>query len=259
VFQKYHLVLIMPQRLIYGIHAVQQAIKTAQSGTLYLQDDRHDARVQVLMKQTSKHIAVQKVSKAQLDQIVAARHQGVVLMLQKHDTTPLPDLKTLIAQAGDNALVLVLDGVQDPHNLGACLRNADATGVCAVVVPKDKACAITPIVRKVACGAAETMAVFSVTNVARTIEQLQQIGCWVIGLTGEAHQSLYDLDLKGPTAIVVGAEGAGMRRLTKEKCDFLAKLPMLGSVESLNVSVATGVVLYEAIRQRLYDQYPASS
>ena len=244
--------LIMSQQLIYGIHAVQQALSNADAGTLYLQADRHDARVQAILKQVPPQIVVQKVSKATLDQMVDERHQGVVLvMAQQASRANTQNLETVISQAGEQALVLVLDGVQDPHNLGACLRSADAAGVCAVVVPKDKACSITPVVRKVACGAAETMPVFSVTNIARTIEQLQQLGCWVAGLAGEAEQTLYDLDLKGPTAIVMGAEGDGMRRLTKEKCDFLVKLPMLGSVTSLNVSVATGVVLYEAVRQRL--------
>lgn len=250
--QKYHLTLtwIMSQQLIYGIHAVQQAIACAHSGTLYLQAGRHDARVQAILKQAPKQITVCKVSKAELDQMVSGRHQGVVLLLQPQ-LTHTQDLDTVVTQAGDRALVLVLDGVQDPHNLGACLRSSDAAGVCAVVVPKDNACSITPVVRKVACGAAENLPVFRVANIARTLEQLQRLGCWVIGLTGEATQGLYDLDLTGSIVMVMGAEGAGMRRLTKEKCDFLANLPMLGCVESLNVSVATGVALYEAVRQRL--------
>lgn len=242
----------MSQQLIYGIHAVQQAIHGVCSGVLYLQADRHDARVQTILKALPSSIVVHKVARAKLDHMVDGRHQGVILVLEQQDNTmSTQSLEAVVTQAGEQALILVLDGVQDPHNLGACLRSADAAGVCAVVVPKDNACSMTPVVRKVACGAAEVMPIFSVTNVARTIEQLQQQGCWVVGMAGEAEQNLYELELTGPTVIVMGSEGVGMRRLTKEKCDFLVKLPMLGSVESLNVSVATGVVLYEVVRQRI--------
>jgi 23S rRNA (guanosine2251-2'-O)-methyltransferase len=148
-------------------------------------------------------------------------------------------------------LLLVLDGVTDPHNLGACLRSADAAGVQAVIVPKDRSASLTPVVRKVACGAAETVPLVAVTNLARTLKQLQQRGLWVVGTAGEAQQYIYELDLKIPTVIVMGAEGAGMRRLTRENCDYLARLPMAGGVSSLNVSVAAGVCLFEAVRQRL--------
>jgi len=147
-------------------------------------------------------------------------------------------------------LILVLDGVTDPHNLGACLRTADAAGATAVIVPKDKSATLTPVVRKVACGAAEVIPLVAVTNLARTLEKLQQRGLWVVGTAGEAEQEIYQQDLTGPLVMIMGAEGKGMRRLTREHCDFLVKLPMSGSVSSLNVSVATGVCLFEAVRQR---------
>jgi len=145
---------------------------------------------------------------------------------------------------------VVLDGVTDPHNLGACLRTADAAGATAVIVPKDKSATLTPVVRKVACGAAEVIPLVAVTNLARTLEKLQQRGLWVVGTAGEAEQEIYQQDLTGPLVMIMGAEGKGMRRLTREHCDFLVKLPMSGSVSSLNVSVATGVCLFEAVRQR---------
>jgi len=241
----------MTQLVVYGIHAVQQALQSAEAGQLFLQSGRQDKRVQTLKDLAcQQHVTINEVDKAQLDQMVSGRHQGAVLVLEGQAQQQHQSLEAVVKQAGEQALVLVLDGVQDPHNLGACLRTADAAGVHAVVVPKDNACVLTPVVRKVACGAAEMVPFFAVTNVARTITDLQAMGCWATGLTGEADQSLYEIDCAGPTVIVMGAEGTGMRRLTKEKCDFLAKLPMAGSVSSLNVSVATGVVLYEVVRQR---------
>jgi 23S rRNA (guanosine2251-2'-O)-methyltransferase len=146
--------------------------------------------------------------------------------------------------------LLVLDGVTDPHNLGACLRTADAVGAHAVLIPKDRAAAVDGVVRKVAAGAAEFVPVASVTNLARTLDMLKQRGIWVVGTDGEAPQTLYAADLKRPLALVLGGEGDGMRRLTRERCDFLVRIPMAGQVESLNVSVAAGVALFEARRQR---------
>jgi len=159
-------------------------------------------------------------------------------------------LDELLDRTEGAPLLLVLDGVTDPHNLGACLRTADAAGALAVLVPKDKSATLTPTVRKVACGAAEVIPLVAVTNLARTLEKLQQRGLWIVGTAGEAEQELYDQDLTGPTIIIMGAEGKGMRRLTREHCDYLVRLPMAGSVSSLNVSVATGVCLFEAMRQR---------
>jgi len=159
-------------------------------------------------------------------------------------------LEEVLERTETPPLILVLDGVTDPHNLGACLRTADAAGATAVVVPKDKSATLTPVVRKVACGAAEVIPLVAVTNLSRTLEKLQQRGLWVVGTAGEAEQEIYQQDLTGPLVMIMGAEGKGMRRLTREHCDFLVKLPMAGSVSSLNVSVATGVCLFEAVRQR---------
>ena len=144
----------------------------------------------------------------------------------------------------------MLDGVTDPHNLGACMRSADGAGVHAVIVPKDNSVGLTPVVQKVACGAAETVPLVMVTNLTRTLEKLQQLGVWVTGTAGEAEQFIYDVDFTGPVALVMGAEGKGIRQLTRKQCDYLAKLPMAGEVSSLNVSVATGICLFEIVRQR---------
>ncbi len=159
------------------------------------------------------------------------------------------DLAALL-EAKTNPLVLVLDCVQDPHNLGACLRTADAAGVAAVIMPKDKSAPVTETVLRVSCGGAENVPIVRVTNLARAMDKLKELGVWLVGTADEADRSLYDLDLKGPIGIVMGAEGSGMRRLTAEHCDFLANIPMAGKVECLNVSVATGVCLFEAVRQR---------
>ena len=159
-------------------------------------------------------------------------------------------LEELLDRSEGVPLLLVLDGVTDPHNLGACLRTADAAGALAVIVPKDKSATLNATVRKVACGAAEVIPLVAVTNLARTLEKLQQRGLWLVGTAGEAEQELYQQDMTGPTVLVMGAEGKGMRRLTREHCDYLVRLPMAGSVSSLNVSVAAGVCLFEAVRQR---------
>lgn len=160
------------------------------------------------------------------------------------------DLEILIKETEAKPLFLILDGIQDPHNLGACLRTADACQVTAVIIPKDRSATLTASVRKVASGAAESVPIIQVTNLVRTLEYLKKLGVWIMGTNGKAETSLYQVDLKGPVAIALGAEGAGLRRLTEEHCDILMHIPMLGVVESLNVSVAAGVCLYEAIRQR---------
>jgi len=160
------------------------------------------------------------------------------------------DLFDLLESLNDPPFLLILDGVQDPHNLGACMRTADGAGVQAVIVPKDRSVSLNDTVRKVACGAAEHLCFVQVTNLARVIEKLKESGVWLVGTAELAEKSVYDIDLKGPLAFVMGSEGKGIRRLTSEKCDFLVQLPMAGVVESLNVSVATGVCLYEAVRQR---------
>ena len=170
---------------------------------------------------------------------------------------PRPQDESLVDQIleqNPTPLFLLLDGVQDPHNLGACLRTADAVGVNAVIIPKDRSVSINSTVVKVASGAAYSVPVVSVTNLSRTIRHMQKAGVWFVGTDGEATESLYQVKLTGSIALVLGAEGSGLRRLTKESCDFLVKLPMLGTVESLNVSVAAGVCLYETLRQRVADQ-----
>jgi 23S rRNA (guanosine2251-2'-O)-methyltransferase len=179
-------------------------------------------------------------------------HQGVLAYTKQLKTFGEADLKHLLVNLTEPPFLLVLDGVQDPHNLGACFRSADAAGVHAIIAPKDKAVGITPVVSKVASGAAETVPFIQVTNLARTLEQLKELGVWIYGAAGEAEKTLYQTDLRGPIAIVLGAEGEGLRRLTRERCDLLVKIPMQGSVSSLNVSVATGVFLFEAVRQRKY-------
>jgi 23S rRNA (guanosine2251-2'-O)-methyltransferase len=177
-------------------------------------------------------------------------HQGALAWASAPASRGEPDLDAILDGLSGPAFLLVLDEVQDPHNLGACLRTADAAGIQAVIAPRDNAVGLTPAVCKVASGAAETMPYVQVTNLARTLDALKGRGIWLIGLAGEAEANLYGIDLTGPIALVLGGEGRGLRRLTRERCDYLARLPMLGIVESLNVSVATGICLYEALRQR---------
>lgn len=212
---------------------------------------RNDERLTTIVNQARRHgISVQFCQRKALDDKVGGeQHQGVVARAKPARVLDEADLDKILASEAQ-PLILVLDGVTDPHNLGACLRTADGAGVHAVVVPKDKSASLNGTVRKVACGAAEVVPLIQITNLARTLKHLQDKGLWIVGTAGETDKTLYDVDLKGPTALVMGAEGKGMRRLTKETCDVLVKLPMAGSVTSLNVSVATGVCLYEIVRQR---------
>lgn len=196
-------------------------------------------------------IDVRRVSKQALDGVAGGlRHQGVAARYAAARTWEESDLAGLVGQAGGNALLLVLDGVQDPHNLGACLRSAAGAGVTAVVIPKDKSVGVNATVRKTSAGAADRIPVVQVTNLSRCLRDLQQLGVWIYGLAGEAEASLYSLDLRGNVALVLGGEADGLRRLTREHCDGLVKIPMPGEIESLNVSVAAGVTLFEAVRQR---------
>jgi 23S rRNA (guanosine2251-2'-O)-methyltransferase len=201
-------------------------------------------------------IEVRRVAQQALDGVTGGlRHQGAVARYAAAKTWDENELPALVEAAGGRALLLVLDGVQDPHNLGACLRSAAAAGVTAVVIPKDKAVQVNATVRKTSAGAADSIPVFRVTNLARCLRDLQQLGVWIYGLAGEASASLYAIDLRGNVALVLGGEADGLRRLTREHCDQLVTIPMPGSgseqrVESLNVSVATGVALFEAVRQR---------
>lgn len=224
---------------------------------LYVQKGRRDTRLRDLQTLAGKHaIETREVNRAMLNELVSdVQHQGVVALLRASSSGVREDLQEFVAQRlaetrQDKLLLLVLDEVQDPHNLGACLRSADAAGVDAVVVPADNSVGLTPVVRKVASGAAETVPLFQVTNLQRALGELQDVGVWIYGAAGEASESLFDLDLTGHAAIVMGAEGRGLRRLTRERCDQLFQLPMKGSVTSLNVSVAAGISLFEVVRQR---------
>ena len=241
------------KELIYGLHAVTSLLESGgKVHALWMLDSRHDERLQKLADLAQKAgLRVQRVPRDELDRMTRdARHQGVVAEAEGAELRDEGGLYVLLDQLKEAPFLLVLDGVQDPHNLGACLRSANAAGVHAVIAPKDRSAGLTAVARKVASGAAEMTPFFQVTNLARTLRDLKDRNIWFVGLAGESDQSLYELDLKGPIAIVMGAEGEGMRRLTKEHCDFLAKIPMGGQVESLNVSVATGISLFEARRQR---------
>ena len=212
---------------------------------------RDDERLINIVNQARRFgVSVQFCNRKVLDdKVKGEQHQGIVARAKPAKTLDESDLDQLL-DSTPVPLLLVLDGVTDPHNIGACLRTADAAGAHALIVPKDKSGGLTGTARKVACGAAEVVPFIQVTNLSRTLKQLQDKGVWVIGTAGEAEQLIYDCKLSGPMALVMGAEGKGMRRLTRETCDELVKLPMAGSVSSLNVSVATGVCLYEIVRQR---------
>ena len=237
---------------VYGIHAVQSVIRHQPETVkvLYYDHKRQDQRLTQLLEAAGQQgIACQGISRQKLDDKAGGeRHQGV--LIETSGKTRHPPLEALLAGLDQPPFLLVLDGVTDPHNLGACLRTAEAAGVHAVIYPKDKSAGINATVRKVACGAAEVLPVYAVTNLARTLDELKALGIWIVGTAGEAEKSLYQLDLHGPMALVMGAEGDGMRRLTRERCDYLAHLPMAGTVSSLNVSVATGICLFEMVRQR---------
>jgi len=238
---------------IYGVHAVEALLRhhPKRVKQIWLSEGRSEPRVQALLALAADYrVPVGQAERRELDAWVEGVHQGVVAEVSPSQVWGEAMLDELLDRTETVPLLLVLDGVTDPHNLGACLRTADAAGALAVIVPKDKSATLTGAVRKVACGAAEVMPLVAVTNLARTLEKLQQRGLWVVGTAGEAQQELYQQDMTGPTVLVMGAEGKGMRRLTREHCDFLVKLPMAGSVSSLNVSVATGVCLFEAVRQR---------
>jgi 23S rRNA (guanosine2251-2'-O)-methyltransferase len=239
---------------IVGIHAAQAALNYSPKKItrVWLNTERSDKRLETLLETLSElNVPLEKVDRKKLDKLAdGMNHQGVVLEVSLPEELSENELKTAVEHLTDPALFLVLDNVQDPHNLGACLRTADATKVHGIIITKDNAVGITPTVCKVASGAAETVPVYIVTNLARTLRWLKGEGVWIIGTAGEAEQTLYQTDFKIPMALVIGAEEKGMRRLTREQCDVLVKLPMLGTVESLNLSVATGVLLYEVLRQR---------
>jgi 23S rRNA (guanosine2251-2'-O)-methyltransferase len=244
----------MASPIAYGVHAVRVML------------DRSPARVRRVMLASGGEagrlaeiralaeragVSVDPVDTRELDRLAdGGRHQGVVAEIVARAGDPETQLEQALEAAAGPPFLLVLDGVQDPHNLGACLRSADAAGVTAVIAPRDRSAGLTPVVRKVAAGAAETVPFVAVVNLARTLRDLKQRGIWLVGTADAAAKSLYDADLARPLALVLGSEGEGLRRLTRECCDQLVSIPMAGAVESLNVSVATGIALFEAVRQR---------
>ncbi|PXA71477.1 23S rRNA (guanosine(2251)-2'-O)-methyltransferase RlmB [Vibrio sp. 11986-1-5] len=243
----------MSNELIYGIHSVNAVMQRepARIIEVYVLKGRQDDRLLPLLNELQRlGLSIQEMGRKALDdKAQGANHQGLIAKVKPAKALNEHDLDAILSQY-QQPLLLVLDGVTDPHNLGACLRNADAAGVAAVIVPKDRSAPMTATVSKVACGAAETVPLVRVTNLARTMRALQEQGVWFVGTAGEATHDLYQSKLTGPLAIVMGAEGDGMRRLTRDTCDDLIKIPMAGSVSSLNVSVATGICLFEAVRQR---------
>jgi len=238
--------------MIYGLHAVTAALKRRPERImeLYFDAGRQDPRTrQVAELGRQQGVSMHAADALRLEGLAkGSRHQGVVAFIE--DTAPSASVEEVLENASEPALLLVLDGIQDPHNLGACLRVADGMGVHAVIAPKDRSVGLNATVHKVASGAAESMPFIAVTNLARTLRDLKDKGIWVVGTAEDGPKNLFGARLEGPLALVLGAEGEGLRRLTRETCDELLAIPMLGQVESLNVSVAAGICLYEARRQR---------
>jgi 23S rRNA (guanosine2251-2'-O)-methyltransferase len=254
---------------VYGLHTVHAILRHTPERVqrvllLRGRDDERTRAIEALAHRAG--CGVERADPKQLQNAVGeVAHQGAVAEVEPmkpwreddllaaltgSDASAASGARATAASAGKAPLVLALDGVQDPHNLGACLRTADACGVLAVVIPKDRAAQLSPAARKVAAGAAETTPVVSVTNLARTLQLLKDAGLWIVGTDADAAKPAHEADLNGPLCLVMGAEGAGLRDLTRKRCDWLVRLPNLGAVESLNVSVATGMLLYEAVRQR---------
>jgi 23S rRNA (guanosine2251-2'-O)-methyltransferase len=244
----------MSESWIVGINPVEGALSNDASRVreLLVEQGQRNARVQELATRAKAlNIPVHHRPREQLDKLAGeARHQGIVARYEAPPMGGENDIAGLLDAAGNEALVLVLDGVTDPHNLGACLRSAAAAKATMVIVPKDRAVGLTPVVRRASAGGADRVPLIAATNLARALRTLKDAGVWITGLAGDTDTSVYSIDMKGPVALVLGSEGEGMRRLTRETCDFVAKIPMPGVMESLNVSVAAGVVLFEALRQR---------
>ena len=244
----------MNQAVTYGIHAVRVLLMRSPQRVrrLLLLSGRADGRLAELRALAERaRVPITAADEPTLAKLAdGGRHQGAVAEIAPLSGDPETRLEEALEAAVGPPLLLVLDGVQDPHNLGACLRSADAAGVSAVIAPRDRAAGVTPVARKVAAGAAETVPFIAVVNLARTLRAFKERGIWLIGTDEAADTSVFDADFTGPTAIVLGSEGEGLRRLTRECCDQLVAIPMAGAVETLNVSVAAGVLLYEAVRQR---------
>jgi 23S rRNA (guanosine2251-2'-O)-methyltransferase len=240
---------------VFGLHAVKQVLENAPDTILnvWLQESINSESVRSINELVNDlGLSVQSVPRATLNRMTKNQnHQGVIIEVRPVKKKTENDLDAVLEKNKDNnSLYLILDSVQDPHNLGACIRTADAVGVAAIIIPKDRSASINETVRKVASGAVESVTVISVVNLVRAIKKIKEVGVWVVGTAGDAEQSIYDLDLKVSTAIIMGGEGKGMRASIQKECDYVASLPILGQIESLNVSVATGVVLYEVLRQR---------
>ncbi|MEX0963787.1 MAG: 23S rRNA (guanosine(2251)-2'-O)-methyltransferase RlmB [Pseudohongiellaceae bacterium] len=243
------------QEKVIGIHAVSELLNQRPGSVrqLVLQLGRDEKRVAALRELAAHaNIAITELAKEAFEREFEGVHQGVAALAEfENNTQSEQQLFDLLKNLDHPPLLLILDGVTDPHNLGACLRTADAVGVDAVIIPKDKSVGLNATVRKVACGAAETVNLIAVTNLARALDKLKEQGVWLVGAADQADNCLFDQDLDGAIALVMGSEGSGLRRLTKESCDFLVSIPMAGALSSLNVSVASAVCLYEARRQRL--------
>ena len=239
---------------LFGIHAVEAALEYSPQKIqrAWIDEQRIDARLKPLLEELERlGVNLEKSDRKKLDRMADGKnHQGIVVAVELPAMHTEEQLKQAVEALTDTPFYLVLDQVQDPHNLGACLRTADAVGAHGIIVTKDNAASITPTVCKVASGAAETVPVYQVTNLARVLRWLKEQNIWIMGTAGDATQSVFDMQLDMPLAIVMGAEGSGMRHLTRQHCDFLVNIPMAGQVESLNVSVAAGVLLYEAYRQK---------
>lgn len=240
--------------IIFGIHSVHALLESQPEKIqrLCVQKERHDKKVETILHLAKENgIYIEHLLKPALDKMTEnANHQGVIAFCIKSRIYSENDIKPLLEKI-EIPFVLILDGIQDPHNLGACFRSADAAGVHLIIAPKDKSAGITPIVSKVASGAAEKIPFVQATNLVRAMEELKGMGIWIYGAAAEASTTLFQMNLSGAVAIVLGAEGAGLRRLTREHCDGLIKIPMFGSVSSLNVSVAAGICLFEVVRQRI--------
>jgi len=240
--------------LLHGLHAVQAAVRyePARVTEAWIEHRRRDGRMRRLRRQLEGlGCPLHAVERRELDRLTGgAAHQGVAVRYAGPAPRGDGELDALLDRLAATPFLLVLDQVQDPHNLGACLRAAEGAGVQAVITPRDRAAGLTPVVHRVAAGAADSLPLFQVTNLARALRRLRERGIWLVGAADAAADGLYATDLRGPLAVVLGAEGSGLRRLTREACDRLVAIPMAGRVESLNVSVAAGVMLYEAVRQR---------
>ncbi|MGZ3237154.1 MAG: 23S rRNA (guanosine(2251)-2'-O)-methyltransferase RlmB [Burkholderiaceae bacterium] len=243
----------MKSKMIFGFHAVTARLRHEASSVeeIYIDAERHDRRMQELIRAAKEaNVRIVQADDQRLSNIVGTRrHQGVVA--KAGELSLARNLDELLDAIDGPPLLMILDGITDPHNLGACLRVADGAGAHAVIAPKDRAVGLNATAAKVASGAAETIPYITVTNLARTMRELKERDILLIGTTDDAEKSLYEADFTGPAALVMGSEGEGMRRLTRENCDVLVGIPMFGSVDSLNVSVASGVCLFEARRQRL--------